>query len=52
MRDFIYSDSLNAMVRKERKFKGETYIWNDSDCVYYNDAEEILFAREIDVIEL
>lgn len=35
---YIWSDSLSQMVvAKFKNKRGETYSWNDSDCLYYND---------------
>ena len=37
MNNYIYSISLDGMVRKTVESNGNTYTWNDIDCVYYND---------------
>ena len=35
--NYIYSISLDGMVLKTVESNGNTYTWNDIDCVYYND---------------
>ena len=32
----VYSDSLDTYVYKNVKYEGDTYEWNDYDCLYYN----------------
>lgn len=40
----IYSNSLDEMVYCGFIYKGEMYLWNDYDCVYYNkDSDESWF---------
>lgn len=35
----VYSDSLDEMVVKQFMYKGHLYVWNDIDCVYYDETE-------------
>lgn len=35
----IWSHSLEEMVVERFTYKGHLYIWNDLDCVYYDETE-------------
>lgn len=35
----IYSESLEKMVHKQFTWKGHLYVWNDEDCLYYDETE-------------
>lgn len=36
---YVYSDSLEEMVLKAFIYKRHKYVWNDIDCVYYDETE-------------
>ena len=39
MMKMVYSDSLDEMVVQQFTYKGHLYVWNDEDCVYYDETE-------------
>ncbi len=47
--NYVYSDSLNEMVIKAFLYRGEKFVWNDADCVYYSDDTDERWLYDLPV---
>lgn len=36
--NYVWSDSLDEMVVKQFTYKNHVFVWNDIDCVYYDET--------------
>ena len=50
---YTWSNSLDGMVVKTIERNGETYTWNDMDCIYYNtNGDESDYIMPSDDMEI
>ncbi len=47
---YIYSNSLDCMVIRQFIYKRHTWVWNDTDCVYYRSDTDEYWLYEVPLL--